>query len=100
MMLSNSSAALFKIRYLCWSVKRYMVDNVSFNLLWVISGVLVLLLAVIIYLIVRLSRSEARKKEIKVLFEQIEGQVNSLQLEALESKLNPHLFKNILNRIM
>ncbi|MGC4233107.1 MAG: histidine kinase [Niabella sp.] len=76
-----------------------MVDNVSFNWIWIIAGVLILLLSVIIYLIVRLSKSEARKKEIEVLFGQIEGQVNSLQLEALESKLNPHLFKNILNSV-
>lgn len=76
-----------------------MVDNASFNWIWIIAGALILLLSVIIYLIVRLSKSEARKKEIEVLFEQIEGQVNSLQLEALESKLNPHLFKNILNSV-
>lgn len=76
-----------------------MVDNVSFTWIWIIAGALVLLLSVIIYLIVRLSKSEARKKEIEVLFGQIEGQMNSLQLEALESKLNPHLFKNILNSV-
>ncbi|MCH5688587.1 histidine kinase [Niabella sp. W65] len=32
-------------------------------------------------------------------FREVEGRVNSLQLETLESRLNPHLFKNILNSI-
>lgn len=58
-----------------------------------------ILVSLIVYLSVRLSKSEKRKKETESKFEQLENRINTLQLETLESKLNPHLFKNILNSI-
>lgn len=57
------------------------------------------LIAAIIYLLVRLSRAEKKKKETESKFQLLESKINSLELETLESKLNPHLFKNILNSI-
>lgn len=53
----------------------------------------------IIYLIIRLIKTEKKKNEAETRFQQLEGKINTLQLETLESKLNPHLFKNILNSI-
>ena len=53
----------------------------------------------IVYLIVRLSLSEKRKNEAVDKFRELEGKINKLELQTLESKLNPHLFKNILNSI-
>ena len=40
-----------------------------------------------------------KTKETESKFYTLEAKVNTLQLETLESKLNPHLFKNILNSI-
>jgi hypothetical protein len=47
----------------------------------------------------KLKKSYKRKVELETKFEEIENKVNNLQLESLEYKLNPHLFKNILNSI-
>jgi len=52
-----------------------------------------------VYLFQRLRRSEIRQKEMAARLQEMKNQVNPLQLEALEAKLNPHLFKNILNSI-
>ena len=53
----------------------------------------------IVYLILRLLKSEKKRKESDYKFIQLESKINKLELQTLESKLNPHLFKNILNSI-
>ncbi|MGV8091151.1 MAG: sensor histidine kinase [Mangrovibacterium sp.] len=65
----------------------------------VVLGIAVLLTAVLIYLIIRLVRSERKNMALKERYHDLEFKVNNLQLETLESKLNPHLFKNVLNSI-
>src|SRR4051812_30061430 len=62
-----------------------------------ITGLGILLL--IAYLVQRLIRAEKKVKDTESRFQQVENQINTLQLETLESRLNPHLFKNILNSI-
>lgn len=57
------------------------------------------LAAVICYLFIQLRKNQARQKEMEKLFHKYESNYNKIQLENLESKLNPHLFKNILNSI-
>ncbi|MDR7131318.1 LytS/YehU family sensor histidine kinase [Algoriphagus sp. 4150] len=52
-----------------------------------------------VYLLLRLARSEKKRKESEDRFQQLESKINTLELQTLESKLNPHLFKNILNSI-
>ncbi|MDX9880724.1 MAG: histidine kinase [Prolixibacteraceae bacterium] len=64
-----------------------------------LTGFVILLVAALAYLIVRLIRSERIKIKIEEKYGELEFKVNSLQLETLESKLNPHLFKNVLNSI-
>lgn len=54
---------------------------------------------IIVYLIFRLTKSEKKRKKSDEKFHQLESKINKLELETLESKLNPHLFKNILNSI-
>lgn len=61
--------------------------------------VIVFLMITATYLILRLMKSEKRKSDIESKFNELELKVNNLQLENLESKLNPHLFKNVLNTI-
>ncbi|NCU02703.1 MAG: histidine kinase [Chitinophagaceae bacterium] len=72
------------------------VTNLS---LYLFAGAVVVLLCVLVYLQLRLLKAERIKNEAAAKFQQLESQVNSLQLATLESKLNPHLFKNILNSI-
>lgn len=62
--------------------------------------VLVLVLASLVFwLVFRLFESEKKKNKAEEKFYLLEMKINDLQLETLESKLNPHLFKNILNSI-
>lgn len=51
------------------------------------------------YLTFLFFQSNQKTKLLEQQFHEYERRVNSLQLESLESKLNPHLFKNILNTI-
>lgn len=52
-----------------------------------------------VYFYLRFRESGKLQKETEIRFQELENQLNPLQLEALEAKLNPHLFKNILNSI-
>lgn len=61
--------------------------------------ILIAVTALAVYLFMRLRESKKEQEEISVRFQELRNQVNPLQLEALEAKLNPHLFKNILNSI-
>lgn len=63
-----------------------------FTLLFIFAGV-------ISYLIFRLNKTESKKQLIESRFREMESQFNQVQLENLDSRLNPHLFKNILNSV-
>ena len=69
------------------------------SFVYIVSVTILLLLSLIAYLLIRLLKTEKKKKETESQFQQLENKINTLQLETLESKLNPHLFKNILNSI-
>lgn len=68
----------------------------NIQLLICIIGLLVLVLA---WLIFRMLKGEKVKRELESRFFELENKTNTLQLQTLESRLNPHLFKNILNSI-
>jgi LytS/YehU family sensor histidine kinase len=68
--------------------------NISLTL-----SILVGMISLFVYLAARLNRSERKKKEIEKQVNELEAKLNNIQLETIESKLNPHLFKNILNSI-
>ena len=57
------------------------------------------LISIVVYLIVRLSQSEKRKNRIENQFKELETKLSNIQLDTIESRLNPHLLKNILNSI-
>ncbi|HTE30217.1 MAG TPA: histidine kinase [Chryseolinea sp.] len=65
----------------------------------IVASSLVLLCAIIVFLVIQLRRTDREKLDLISKFQQVENNVNALQLENLESRLNPHLFKNILNSI-
>jgi LytS/YehU family sensor histidine kinase len=70
------------------------------NLPLIITASVALLMVLITgFLHFRLKKSEKKRIETEGRFSQLEKEVNLLQLENLESRLNPHLFKNILNSI-
>lgn len=58
-----------------------------------------MLVVLIGYIVYQLVQSRKAKENAEKNFYLLEMKVNDLQLETLESKLNPHLFKNILNSI-
>jgi LytS/YehU family sensor histidine kinase len=67
--------------------------------LFSLLGILLLLVIALIVVVLKLIQSNQSKKEKEAQFQLLENKINSLQLETLQSKLNPHLFKNILNSI-
>jgi sensor histidine kinase YesM len=70
---------------------------IQFIYILIVVGFIVIILFT--YIIRRLLNSEKRKNEVESKFKELEDRVNALQLEKVESKLDPHLFKNILNSI-
>jgi len=60
---------------------------------------LILLIAFIIILLFNLQRERAQKKEIQNKYKELEMKVHSNELDTIQYKLNPHLFKNTLNSI-
>jgi len=58
-----------------------------------------ILLAVSAWLFRAYKKAKKVTKEVEKKFVELETKTNNLQLQTLESRLNPHLFKNILNSI-
>ena len=65
----------------------------------ILSVILVIFFVILLSVIIRLRKSEKVKKDLETRFVEMENKTNTLQLQTLESRLNPHLFKNILNSI-
>ena len=69
------------------------------GVIYMFLAIILILIIALCYLIYRLIQSGKAKEIVEEKFHLLEMKVNNLQLETLESKLNPHLFKNILNSI-
>ncbi len=65
----------------------------------ILAVALVLLFVVLLSVIKRLREADRVKKVLETRFVELENKANTLQLQTLEARLNPHLFKNILNSI-
>lgn len=65
----------------------------------ILSFFIVLLLLFSGFLAWRLFHTNKAKQELHDKFNSLEMKVDNLKLDTLESRLNPHLFKNILNSI-
>lgn len=72
------------------------ISETSLILLFILG---LAILSAVGYLSYHLYQSGKKQKDLERQFYEYEKRVNSIQLENLESKLNPHLFKNILNTI-
>lgn len=66
------------------------------SILILILAVAILALGIVSW---RLWQSEKTKKELLDKYTSLEMKVDGLKLDTLESRLNPHLFKNILNSV-
>lgn len=71
----------------------------STQIIYLSITLLVLLSALSAYLVIKLLGTRKEKKDAEDKFSKLESQIQSLQLEALDYRLNPHLLKNILNSI-
>ena len=66
---------------------------------FIVIGIILGLFALIVYLLVRIQQSAYKVKKIEEKYKEVETRLNSIQLEKMDAKLNPHLLKNILNSI-
>lgn len=71
-------------------------NNTMIYMFLIIILILIIAICYLVYLLIKIGNS---KKKVEEKFHFLEMKVNNLQLETLESKLNPHLFKNVLNSI-
>lgn len=67
--------------------------------LMVILAISLISVSVIVWIFLRLKKSEKLKNSLEIKYTELELKVNSLELESIKYKLNPHLFKNTLNSI-
>lgn len=80
-------------------LKQYNGINMFVSSPIILSLVIVLLLAINIVFIVKLANAKKKSSVHELKYRELERKLNSFQLESLESKLSPHLFKNVLNSI-
>ncbi|WP_347050901.1 sensor histidine kinase [Flavobacterium olei] len=71
----------------------------SNSITFIFLAIILLLIVLIGLMFFQLMKAKKAKEDVEQSFYALELKVNDLQLETLESKLNPHLFKNILNSI-
>jgi LytS/YehU family sensor histidine kinase len=64
-----------------------------------ISILSIVFLSVLSLMFFKLIKSESKRKESEEMYMNLESKISKLELQTLEAKLNPHLFKNILNSI-
>lgn len=70
------------------------------DLLYIPIGItLLILLCGMVFLAVKWRRADRKHKELERRFSDVSGRMGTLQLQSLESRLDPHLLKNILNSI-
>ncbi len=73
--------------------------NLSPWLVYTVVCALLVSMSVIVYLIIRMNKLDREKRTFKEKFQDIKDKYNQIELENLDSRLNPHLFKNILNSV-
>jgi LytS/YehU family sensor histidine kinase len=64
-----------------------------------VLGLLLVAVALIVYLLLRLNQSLKNKKALESKYRDLQEMFDEIQLENIDSRLNPHLFKNILNSV-
>lgn len=73
--------------------------STSNNALVAMATISFVMLIIIVYLLIQLTLSNKKRQESDNRYHELGNKIDKLELQTLESKLNPHLFKNILNSI-
>ena len=73
--------------------------NIPINSITIMIFLLLCAIMLLIWYAFRLRKERRQKKIIEDKYNELELKVNSLELESIKYKLNPHLFKNTLNSI-
>ena len=68
-------------------------------LFYTIVILLVVSIISIVFLIIRLNNLARQKQNLESKHQEMESKFNQVQLENIDSRLNPHLLKNILNSV-
>lgn len=66
---------------------------------FIFSFSIAFLLGIIAYLVIKNRKVIARNKQLAADYKILESKINDIDLEGIKYKMNPHLFKNILNSI-
>lgn len=74
-----------------------MNDQYIFHFIYIL--IISIAITIIIGLIIRINKQKILNKELHSEYIRIENLCNNLKLENIDSRLNPHLFKNILNSV-
>jgi LytS/YehU family sensor histidine kinase len=72
---------------------------ISTSLVYGFISALIFSIVIIVYLLLRLNKSASKNRLIESKYQEMERKFNQIQLENIDSRLNPHLFKNILNSV-
>ncbi|MGZ3901019.1 MAG: sensor histidine kinase [Bacteroidia bacterium] len=64
-----------------------------------LAGIILILLAWIVYLLIKTKQLAKSNQQRQLDYKLLENKINSIELESVKYKINPHLFKNILNSI-
>ena len=73
--------------------------SLSSWLVYALSALLLIAITAIVFLIILLNKSTKRKQLLESEYQEMGNKLNQMQLDNLDSRLNPHLFKNILNSV-
>jgi LytS/YehU family sensor histidine kinase len=68
-------------------------------LFYSILALLIISITSIVFLVIQHKKSIEMKQLLESRYKEMESQFNQIQLENIDSRLNPHLFKNILNSV-
>jgi sensor histidine kinase YesM len=75
-------------------------NNRFLDIIWIITISAFIILAIACaFLITKLAKSKKERTNLQVQMDHLQKQLDTIELKSVESKLNPHLFKNILNSI-
>ena len=73
--------------------------NISAPLFYALVAIFFILVGLIVYLMLLLNKSRSEKRLMKAKFRETKEKLNEIQIHNIESRLNPHLLKNILNSV-
>lgn len=73
--------------------------SLSSWIVYTLAALLLIAVTSIVFLIILLNKSTKRKQLLESEYQEMGNKLNQMQLDNLDSRLNPHLFKNILNSV-